>query len=191
MSSQLLSLLKDQFACCVKLLKLISDDDRLEAVKHMETVLAEFRKSSKGKDEPDEQNHHDENLNTEEYTERDIKQEEEDDDIQIAIDKPLVNDNEFNQEKVITANISIKDETMKEDIKEYTNDETVINVQCHKPTFKRIIFESSSSGHSNKTRKKEITNESAVDIKTGFYCKLCNKSFTKQGPYMKHKKRDH
>jgi len=48
MSSELFCLLKDQFACCMKLLNLISDEDKLEAVKHIEAVLVEFNKSYVG-----------------------------------------------------------------------------------------------------------------------------------------------
>lgn len=34
-------------------------------------------------------------------------------------------------------------------------------------------------------------NETAEENSTSFCCNICNKSFTRQGPYLKHKKRDH
>ena len=156
MSIQLFSLLKDQFACCVKLLILISDDDKAEAVTHIETVLTELGNSFEAKDyvEPDEQNHV-EDLDTEQYhTEIDIKQEEEekeDEFVELDLGKQLENgdDVEYNQEKVITTDISVKDETMEQDIEEYSYD-TVINAQHQKATFRRIMFESSNTEHSAK-----------------------------------------
>ena len=37
-----LELLKEQFGCCVKLLKMISEEEKLEAIKHIKTVMMEF-----------------------------------------------------------------------------------------------------------------------------------------------------
>lgn len=42
MSPDLISLLKDQFACCVKILNLVSDDEKVEAVIHIGTALEGF-----------------------------------------------------------------------------------------------------------------------------------------------------
>ena len=138
MSCDLFSELKDQFASCVKLLKLISDEDRLVAVKHIETVLAELGKSVEGKEhaEQDEQKL-DEDLNPQ------LKQEEEEEFVKPSINKQFVNeDHNYNQEKVI----STKEETTVQDIQEYSND--AIN---QKVTFKSL----ESAGHSDERRKKD------------------------------------
>ena len=42
LSLELVSLLKEQFGCCVQLLKIISDQDKLKAIKHITNVLTEF-----------------------------------------------------------------------------------------------------------------------------------------------------
>ena len=66
---ELMCQLKEQFGCCVKILNMISDQDKIEAIQYIKTVLAEFDLNFKANSDGCK----------EEYFEESVKKEEEED----------------------------------------------------------------------------------------------------------------